>query len=90
MKTDKWDAAEDMDTKEDVIAYFEAALEENDTEFLLEALDDIARSKGMAKIIKEMGLQRKDTPEKNPSFAVVAKVLDTLGYRINIQQKKAS
>jgi len=95
IKTEKWDPAEDIETKEDVIAYLEAALEENDTEFLFKTLGYIARSKGMAKIAKELGLNREGlytalSGQGNPSFVTVARVLDNLGFRLSIQSKKAS
>jgi probable addiction module antidote protein len=43
IKTKKWDPAEIIETKEDVITFLEAALEENDTEFLFKTLGYIAR-----------------------------------------------
>jgi probable addiction module antidote protein len=94
LKVSKWDAAEDMDTKEDVLAYLEVALEENDLEFLLKAIGDIARSKGMAQIAKELNLNRvglyQALSEKgNPSFATMIKVLDNLGYRLQLTRKSA-
>jgi probable addiction module antidote protein len=87
-----WDPAEDIETKEDVIAYLEAALEENDTEFLLSVVGDIARSKGMAQLARELGLNREGlyqslSSQGNPSFATVVKVLDNLGFQLSIQQK---
>ena len=42
--------AEHINTKEDVTAYLEAALEENDTALLFAVIGDIARSNGMARI----------------------------------------
>ena len=48
-----WDPAEVITTKEDVIAFLEGAIEENDPEFLLETIGQIARSKGMAQLAKE-------------------------------------
>jgi DNA-binding phage protein len=36
VKISDWDPSEDIKTKEDAIAYLEAALEENDTELLLQ------------------------------------------------------
>ena len=38
MKTSKWDMAEFIETKEDVIAHLSVALEENDIDFLLSVL----------------------------------------------------
>ena len=92
---EKWDPADDIETKEDVIAFLEGALEENDPDFLLRTIGHIARSKGMAQIARELNLNRKGlykafSAEGNPSFITVAKVLDNLGFRLDIQQKKAS
>jgi probable addiction module antidote protein len=41
-----FDAAEYINTKEDVIAYLEAALEEDDPKLLFTVIGDIARSEG--------------------------------------------
>ncbi|MDR1025354.1 MAG: putative addiction module antidote protein [Treponema sp.] len=90
-----WDLADDIETKEDVIGIIEAALEENDPEFLLSVIGDIARSKGMARLARELnidraGLYRAFSPDGNPYFLTVVKVLDNLGFKLSIQQKRAS
>ncbi|MDR2767027.1 MAG: putative addiction module antidote protein [Treponema sp.] len=90
-----FDAAEYIDNKETAIEYLKAALAENDTKFLLRAIGDIARSKGMAQLARELNLDRKGlydslSPKGNPSFSTVVKVLDTLGFQLSVQQKKAS
>jgi probable addiction module antidote protein len=89
-----FDAAEYIRTKADVVAYLEAALEENDPKLLLAVIGDIARSEGMARLAQELNLDRKGlykalSPEGNPSFITVAKVLDKLGFRLNIERKSA-
>ena len=40
-KTTVWDMADNINTKEDVTAYLEAALEENDTEFLFKVIEPV-------------------------------------------------
>ena len=95
VKVSKYDPAEDIETSEDVIAYLEAALEENDIEFLFKTIGYIARSKGMAQIAKELNLNREGlytalSVQGNPSFITIVRVLDNLGFRLNIQAKKAS
>ncbi|MCL1817292.1 MAG: putative addiction module antidote protein [Spirochaetaceae bacterium] len=92
IKTRKYDPAEDIETKEDVIAYLEAALEENDPEFLFKTIGYIARSKGMAQIARELNLNREGlytalSPQGNPSFVTIARVLDNLGFQLSIKQK---
>ena len=51
------------------------------------ALGDIARAKGMAQIAQETGLGRESlykalSPEDNPEFATVLKVVRALGLRL--------
>ena len=91
-----WDLAEEVVTKEDVVGTLEAVLElaiqENDPEFLFKAIGDIARSKGMAQIARDINLDRSSlykslSPAGNPSFFTIAKVLDSLGLQLSIRQK---
>ena len=95
MKTSKWDIAESLDTKEDVIAHLTVALEENDIDFLLSVLNALARSKGMAQIAAELGVSREGLYKSlasgsNPAFGTVVKTLDSLGFKLNIELKHAS
>jgi probable addiction module antidote protein len=92
---DKYDPAEYIETKEDVIAFLEGAIEENDPDFLLRTIGHIARSKGMTLLAKELNLDRAGlykafAPDGNPSFKTVFKLLDLLGFQLVIQQKRAS
>ena len=87
-----WNLADEIKTKEDVIGILEAALEENDMEFLFSVIGDIARSKGMAQIAKDLNLARESlyrslSQDGNPSFNTLAKVLDNLGFQLSIKQK---
>jgi probable addiction module antidote protein len=75
-----------------VAGYLEAALEENDTSLLLAVIDDIARSKGMAQIAKDLNitsesLARSLSLDDNPSFGSVAKALDNLGFQLSVKFK---
>ena len=94
MKTYEWDMAENISTKEEVYAYLQGALEENDTETLFDVIGAIARSKGMKVIASELGLSRESLYKSfsqggNPSFSTVLKVLDLLGYKMQILPKSA-
>jgi len=89
-----WDPADDIETKEDVISLLEVTLEENDPDFLLSVIGDIARSKGMTQIAKELNLDRKGlykalALDGNPSFKTVYKLLDILGLQIKLEKKSA-
>jgi probable addiction module antidote protein len=87
-----WNLADEIETREDVIGVLEAALEENDVEFLFRVIGDIARSKGMTQIARELNLNRESlyrslSQDGNPSFNTVAKVLDNLGFQLSVRQK---
>ena len=95
MKTSKWDMAEFIQTKEDVIAHLRVALEENDIDFLLSILSSLARSRGMAEIAADLGVSREGlykslSPGSNPAFGTIVKTLDNLGFKLNIEIKQAS
>lgn len=85
--TSLWDAAVHLETKEDMAAYLEAALEDGDPNLVVAALGDIARSKGMTNVARETGLGRESlykslSLEGNPKFATVLKVIQSLGLRL--------
>jgi probable addiction module antidote protein len=84
-----WDAADHLETKEDIAAYLEAALEDGDPSVIAAALGDIARSKGMTHIAHETGLGRESlykalSSDGNPEFMTIMKVLQALGLRLRV------
>lgn len=90
-KTTKWDTAEFLSSNEDIVAYLNAALEEGDQELLAVALGNIARAKGMTQLARETGITRDGlykalSPEGNPSFATIQKVIKALGLRLDVAQ----
>jgi probable addiction module antidote protein len=89
LKTRRWDAAESLKTREDIAAYLDAVLEDGDPDLLKAALGEIARAKGMTEIAQAAGVGRTNlykalSPEGNPEFATVAKVLKALGLRLKV------
>ena len=51
-----WDAADHLETTEDMVAYLEAALEQDDPQLVVAVLGDIARAQGMTEVAQEAGL----------------------------------
>ena len=87
-QTQPWDAAEHLETVEDMAAYLEAALEDGDPTLVTAALGDIARARGMAAVARETGLGRESlykalSAEGNPEFATVLKVVRALGLKLH-------
>ena len=94
IQTQPWDAADYLETEEDVVLYLEAAFEDGDPGLIAAALGDIARAKGMSKIAADAGLGRESlykalSPDGNPEFATVLKVLRALGLRLHASASTA-
>lgn len=88
-KAAAYDAAEFLDTDEDIVAYLNAALEDGDPSLLSAALGDVARARGMTQLARETGITRDGlykalSPSGNPSFATVQKVVRALGYKLDV------
>jgi probable addiction module antidote protein len=84
-----YDAAEFLETDEEIVAYLNAALEDGDPALLSAALGDIARARGMSQLARDTGITRDGlykalSPTGNPSFSTVQKVVNALGYRLGV------
>ena len=53
-----YDAAELLETDEDIVAYLNAALEDGDPVLVSAALGDIARARCMAQLAKDTGIAK--------------------------------
>ena len=89
-KTRPYDAAEYLETAEDMAAYLEAALEDGEPAIVVKALGTIARARGMSQIARDTGLGRESlykalSPEGNPEFATVMKVVRALGLKLRAE-----
>jgi probable addiction module antidote protein len=88
-KTLPWDSAALLKTDKDIANYLEAVFEDGDPALIAHSLGVIARAKGMAKIAKASGLRRESlykalSPQGNPEFSTVLKVLHALGLKLKI------
>jgi probable addiction module antidote protein len=95
LKTKWFDIVDYLKTEKDIEEYLNAAIEEKDWAFLPVALADIARArKGMASAAKAAGVSRTTLYHSlsaggHPAFETVAKVADSLGYKITLVPKSA-
>jgi len=88
LKTTKWDVVEYLKTDEDMANYLEAAMEDGHPAVIATAIGNIARAKGMTKIARKAGIGRVSlykalSPNGNPEFATVLKVVRALGLRLH-------
>ncbi|MFO0583220.1 MAG: addiction module antidote protein [Anaeromyxobacter sp.] len=86
LKLKNWDSAEHLKTEEDIAEYWAACLEEasDDPAFITAALGHIARARGMTQLARDTGMTREGlykalSPDGNPEFATVLKVVRALG-----------
>lgn len=91
-KFSRWDSADYLKTEEDIDLYFELCLQEDpgDGSLIRRALGSIARARGMSQLARDTGLAREGlykalSPEGNPEFATVMKVIKALGLKLGVQ-----
>lgn len=87
-----WDAVQELKSEKDITLYFEACLDDDpgDGSLIRAALGDIARARGMSQLARETGLARESlykalSPEGNPEFTTIMKVIKALGFKLHIE-----
>jgi probable addiction module antidote protein len=91
IKVSRYDSADYLKTEEDIKNYLEAIFEEPmDRQMLIHTLGVVARARGMIKLAKQTGITRAGlykalSPEGNPSFETVAKIVGAFGMRLSAQ-----
>ncbi|MBU3712751.1 MAG: putative addiction module antidote protein [Limnohabitans sp.] len=91
----EFDAAEYLNSEEDIAAYLTSVIEENDSSLLAAALGDIARARGMTQVAKDSGITREALykalrPGSEPRFETVSRVCAALGVRLVVQSNQAN
>lgn len=87
LETRRWDAAEHLNSSEEIAAYLDAALEDGDPKLIAAAIGDVARARGMTALSRDTGLSRESlyralSCDGNPEFSTVLKVLNAFGVRL--------
>ena len=82
-----------LDSDEAIAAYLEIALAENDPVFLMAALNDVIRARGVADIASKAGLGRESLyktlkPGAHPRLSTVLQLLGALDIRLSITPAK--
>jgi len=90
LRTKKFDIINYLKTEKDISEYLNMVLDEKDYKYLPVALADIARArKAMAAAAKAAGVTRTSlyqslSEDGNPAFETVAKVANSLGFKITL------
>ncbi len=90
--TTRYDVAEHFRTPEEMAAYLEASLVEagGDAAFIVKALGDIERAKGMSLATRNVGLSRESlhkalSGERSPDFGAILKLIGALGLKLHAE-----
>lgn len=86
----RFDAAEYLETAEDIAAYLGAAAEHGDAQDISRALGTVARSRGMSALARETGITREGlykalSGDGNPSLDTVLRIVKALGVEMSFK-----
>ena len=92
LETTRWNVQDHLQTPEECALFIESVLEEapDDATFIIAALNEVARARGMTKLANEAGISREGlykalSESGNPSFSVVVRLLSALGLRLHVE-----
>lgn len=79
-----------LNSDDDIFNYLKVVAEETNPEYIIKALDEIAKIKGMANVAKQMGIGRESLykslgGKSKPLFETIYKTLQALGYQLTIK-----
>ena len=90
-KTVKYNTSDYLNSPEEVAAYIEAVLEEDDPALLLMALRNVAESQGgVAMMAKQSGLSRESlyrtlSKNGNPKISTLMSIMKALGLHLSVK-----
>ena len=83
----RFDAAEYLESEEDIAAYLDECAQDGDAGTIALALGAVARARNVSKLAREVGVTRAGlykalSPGGNPSLDIVARVAKAMGFRL--------
>lgn len=92
VKTREFDAARYLKNEKMMAAYLATVLEEGTSEEFIQALNTVARAKGMSELAEKTGIGReslyKTLSSEKPRFDTIFKIITALGLNLSIQPKQ--
>lgn len=91
LETTKFSVQDYLKTPEDRAAYIEAAIEENDSAFLVKAIGNVASAMGVTSFAEQTGLSREAVYKAfvrdggNPTVETLFKALRAIGVQITVK-----
>lgn len=96
MKSVPFKATDHLKTRKDIAAYLNAALEDGEPTVLLEALRNVAQSKGgIGALAKSAGVSRESlyrtlSRRGNPKINTLMSLLRAMGLKLSIEKREAA
>ena len=89
-KTEPFDAADYLETDQDIAGYLSEALATRDPAVIALALGAATRARGIARVARRAGLSeatlcRALRPDGNTDLATVLRIIEALGLRLGVQ-----
>ena len=89
VKTTKWNLEDYLKTDKDILSFISTAIEESDPASVSAGIGLLAKKKGMSQIAAMTKLGRESlykslSPNGNPEFATIMKVIHAVGYKLKI------
>lgn len=87
LETKPFDAADFLESEEDIKEFLAVAFESGDPVHIAKALGIVAKARNMSKLARDVGmtraaLYRAFSGETSPEFATIMKIMDALGIGI--------
>jgi probable addiction module antidote protein len=98
IETTPWNIYDQLKTEEDIEGFIEASIEEakddTDPKYLIHALETAAQARGMLNTAKEADVDRASlyrilSGETDPRVSTLARIANTLGYRLTFEKRRA-
>ena len=84
-----WDIQDHLKTPEDIAAYLDAAMHQDDPDFFLTAMGDVIKAVGTKQVAESMGHGEKSLYKSiksgaKPKYDTVFKMIDALGLKLTV------
>jgi probable addiction module antidote protein len=95
IETTAFDSADYLNSPEAIAAYLESYLEDGTPEELRNALDTVARSRGVSDLSVRSGITRQGIykalgQDGNPSFETIRSILGAMGLKLTVEPAEAA
>ena len=91
IKTSRFDVAEYLTAETLINAYLNEALSDGAPSDFIQALNDVARAKGMNELAEKTGIRReslyKTLRSEKPRFDTMLKIIDGMGLQVTLTPK---